>query len=539
MRRVPYSSLLLLCLCDSVTAQDWAFESSDIQSPDAVLMNGEGQTVLVSQTVDGARIEILDPFGDSVATFDLDAIDSPVLRTRTAALDDDDSILVGGRIGLDPWVSSWNPALGTLNWDLRPLPVGLGGSVRDIVRTENGYYFSGWIRESGGDENGFVAAYADDLSLLWRRRIGPFDLETRVVDAVGLEGGDLVLAMLREGDPILMRVDAMGNGVWSREIEVAGYQTRMAVTVATNGQILATTDRSPGGAVWVGKFDADGTLVRQGLHPNFTGPDRIEAAHDGGAFIGTRVGDEPALLHLDEDLDFVRGTSLSSQELQRLQFCVLPDDSVVAAWLIGFPGDLTTLGRIGAYGGSGTSCFATVTVFGSSTVDEVVSPGPLELANILGSDSRDIVTRSTEGASAWTPSCGDPCTTTSNFCAISPNSVGFGARIRSNGSVSLAANDLQLVTTGVPAGAAGLYLHSRTVDATPLGEGVLCVGGSIRRLPVVFADAQGTLVHDFDAAAGGAIAPGETWYFQSWYRDVPGGPAGFNLSNGLTTTWCP
>jgi hypothetical protein len=35
------------------------------------------------------------------------------------------------------------------------------------------------------------------------------------------------------------------------------------------------------------------------------------------------------------------------------------------------------------------------------------------------------------------------------------------------------------------------------------------------------------------------IAPGSTWFFQFWYRDSDAGPAAFNLSNGLSATFCP
>jgi len=80
----------------------------------------------------------------------------------------------------------------------------------------------------------------------------------------------------------------------------------------------------------------------------------------------------------------------------------------------------------------------------------------------------------------------------------------------------------------------------------PFGEGVRCVGGSIFRLrPPVVTDATGaaSLQVDFTQGApssgSGAILPGSTWYFQFWHRDKAAGGSGFNLSNGLKTTFHP
>ena len=37
----------------------------------------------------------------------------------------------------------------------------------------------------------------------------------------------------------------------------------------------------------------------------------------------------------------------------------------------------------------------------------------------------------------------------------------------------------------------------------------------------------------------GLILPGDTKFFQLWYRDTAGGPIGFNLSDGLSVRFCP
>ena len=44
---------------------------------------------------------------------------------------------------------------------------------------------------------------------------------------------------------------------------------------------------------------------------------------------------------------------------------------------------------------------------------------------------------------------------------------------------------------------------------------------------------------DMNANALSGIQPADTRSFQLWYRDPPGGPWGFNLSDGLEITFCP
>ena len=118
--------------------------------------------------------------------------------------------------------------------------------------------------------------------------------------------------------------------------------------------------------------------------------------------------------------------------------------------------------------------------------------------------------------------------------------MGPGARITYNGSTSVSANDLTLIASGLPPEEAGLFFYSSTPTNRPFGDGVLCVGGGIKRLPVVRSSPAGSLSYDFDLDASYAspITPGTVWYIQYWFRDPQGGGSGYNLSDGLTTAWC-
>ncbi|MCP3917678.1 MAG: hypothetical protein GY711_19210 [bacterium] len=78
--------------------------------------------------------------------------------------------------------------------------------------------------------------------------------------------------------------------------------------------------------------------------------------------------------------------------------------------------------------------------------------------------------------------------------------------------------------------------------SVPLGEGTLCVGSPFIRLPVVQTDVLGSASYVLDLTdplfPSAEITPGTTWNFQFWYRDVAGGPAGFNLSDAVGVQFC-
>ena len=108
------------------------------------------------------------------------------------------------------------------------------------------------------------------------------------------------------------------------------------------------------------------------------------------------------------------------------------------------------------------------------------------------------------------------------------------------GSASLAANDLTLTTSGLPASTFGVYLYGPTQDNQPAGNGTLCVAQPFGILGVVLAGTGGTssLLLDMTSLPGGPVNTGDTLHFQLWYRDRPGGGSGNNLSDGLQATFC-
>ena len=129
------------------------------------------------------------------------------------------------------------------------------------------------------------------------------------------------------------------------------------------------------------------------------------------------------------------------------------------------------------------------------------------------------------------------CGPVQNVCITTPNSVGAGAVMSWSGSPSHLANDLHLMTSGCPPGVLGIYFCGTSQALVPVGNGFRCIANPATRLAVVQADGSGVADHDLDVT-GTPIDPGETWYFQLWYRDPAAGGANFDLSDALEVPFC-
>ncbi len=125
------------------------------------------------------------------------------------------------------------------------------------------------------------------------------------------------------------------------------------------------------------------------------------------------------------------------------------------------------------------------------------------------------------------------------------NSTGQGATLRACGTVAATTDDLRMECHPMPADVPAILQMGPRPDETPYGDGLLCVGPGDKglfRFPGQNSGPDGLITlgpgivafSNANFPLAGHIQPGESWYFQAWYRD-PNGPCstGFNLSNGL------
>jgi len=120
-----------------------------------------------------------------------------------------------------------------------------------------------------------------------------------------------------------------------------------------------------------------------------------------------------------------------------------------------------------------------------------------------------------------------------------------GCMLTFSGTTSLAAGDLALIAGNSIPQAPGIFFSGTTTVAGGLGmgfgDGLLCAGGHIRRLEIVFSGFFGDATTTQPLSNLESLTPGDTRLYQWWYRDAAPLPCGnpFNTSNALQVAWLP
>lgn len=134
----------------------------------------------------------------------------------------------------------------------------------------------------------------------------------------------------------------------------------------------------------------------------------------------------------------------------------------------------------------------------------------------------------------------EDCMAPVSYCTGAPNTAApGGAHMGALGSVSVAANSLRLYATDTARDTFALFFYGDAATQVPSGNGFVCIGGNVFRLPAVATGPGGVPTWSLNLTApphpGGTITSGSTWHFQCWFRD---GVGGWNYSDGLRVTFC-
>lgn len=138
-----------------------------------------------------------------------------------------------------------------------------------------------------------------------------------------------------------------------------------------------------------------------------------------------------------------------------------------------------------------------------------------------------------------------PCSAPASYCTSLVNSSGLPAMIDSANTPQIGQNNLILIGESLPANKVGLFFYGPNQANSAFGDGRLCIGGAITRLPAQLTDIVGFVDRQLDftsspfTSGNGQAIAGGTMNFQFWYRDPGFGTSGFNTTNGLSVTFCP
>lgn len=184
----------------------------------------------------------------------------------------------------------------------------------------------------------------------------------------------------------------------------------------------------------------------------------------------------------------------------------------------------------------------------SFKVSDFVTPGAAVQVRFRAADEGDgsIVEAAVDDFEVIETVCEDNSGPGDNYCVANVNSTGLPAAIGATGSEFVVDNDLTLIATQMPPNKFGYFLTSQTQGLVfnPGGsQGILCLGGTIVRYAqsVLSTGSTGEFSLQIDLTNippphNAPVMAGETWNFQTWYRDNNPDQTS-NFSDGLSITF--
>lgn len=423
------------------------------------------------------------------------------------------------------------------------------------------------VYEAGGSRVGvfgdaLILKYGANGTLLWQKSWGgALDDSFNGIALVsgspaGFFAGNTQSAGLGNYDALLMKVSSAGNLIWTRTWGTARYDDAWGVYVnSANGDLfmVGETDgfTAPGNTdALITKWDANGNLL---VEYTWGG-----AGADGAGFVGFGAGgviyvmgsttsfglggEDGFLLVLNANLQLTAAYTFGGTGLDGLISAVQSGSSLLTAGgtssgallvpcavpLVSVTGGVTQPNLPLADAGG-----AAHAITGAVSSPAGTCGGGLDVA---------LLTLDLAGQCAWTSYCGGqgcPCGN-DDAGAGCANSTGLGASLTASGTASVGADDLVLSVSRAPANKNGILFMAHNQIALPLGDGLLCANGGVKRMAVQNGGTCGAFARGPGIAALMTIVSGQTWNFQAWYRD-PNGPCaqGTNMSNAVHVVFTP
>ncbi len=418
--------------------------------------------------------------------------------------------------------------------------------MESIAATDGGVFFIGEIQGVEevlgppiGSSDGVLAKHASDGTREWVRRFGHVEAYAVPVRATRDGSGGFIVggrdlgAAPWFGPPLgrswLIRFDAAGQELWRRAAPTSSGASIGITALAVDAQgVLHVAGRNTTTEAFLARFQLDGTITwYRDLGPTSGVPLEIVPL-PGGRIAELRDEALGPIVCLVRD---VLGNVIATVAFN--------GGASEPSELVGLPnGDFFVAGVV-------NSATGTAARFERYTPDGVLlSSFELEGAGQSVNALTDVVLH--QGSLYWAADIRLPSGLLSEVvgrsvletigvagCAGRPNSTGAPAVTRALGSDLRAEDHVTLFTTGLPTpNAWGFYLVSRTTGLVPNAggsSGDLCLSGAIGRFAregeIVGSGDVGRYhlsidLDDIPSPLGSlSAAVGETWHFQTWYRD--------------------
>ncbi|MBK7875015.1 MAG: VCBS repeat-containing protein [Planctomycetes bacterium] len=209
--------------------------------------------------------------------------------------------------------------------------------------------------------------------------------------------------------------------------------------------------------------------------------------------------------------------------------------------------------------GLGTGLFSPGTRYSLGNVTRALLPGDFDRDALpdlvaLSFSTNELVTLLQDRPAVGTAFCaGDgtsgPCPCSNSSAPGSGrgclNSTGSGALLVASGCERVSGDSVRFDASGLPSSASTVFFQgSASSPAAPLGDGLLCLGGSFVRIATRTASAGSVSYPNPGAvtiSVRGGAQPGQTLHYQAYYRNAAAfcTPATFNVSSGLSVSWTP